>query len=331
MSTWIDHKYINLLSPQLERFARKSDKLYNFRCPFCGDSQKNKWKARGYVYDIKGSLNFKCHNCSHSTSLSGLLRHLDPFMHKQYKVEKFAEGHSNTVPKQVKTELNFTPKFKPKSILDKLMTRLDVLDEDHPAKVFYRKRKLPEQKLSELYYIEDVQLLEQLSDKYKDRIVGTEPRLVIPFYNRSGKLIGVTCRALGNERLRYITIKISDDEPLVYNIDKIDKSKTVYVTEGPLDSMFLPNAIAVGGSDLKKVSSMDLDTVYVFDNQPRSPELVKIMKSMTNQKMVVWPKNIEEKDINDMILAGREVSEIIHMNTFSGLSLKLAISQWSKI
>ena len=55
------------------------------------------------------------------------------------------------------------------------------------------------------------------------------------------------------------------------------------------------------------------------------------MSSITEQKMVVWPKNIEEKDINDMIIAGREVSEIISMNTFSGLSLKLAISQWSKI
>jgi len=330
MSTWIDHKYINLLSPQLERFTRKSNKLFNFRCPFCGDSQKNKWKARGYVYDIKGNLNFKCHNCGHSTSLGGLLQHIDPFLFKQFKIEKFTEGHSNTVPKQVKTELDFTPKFKPKSILDELMTRVDTLDEDHPAKLFCKKRQLPVEKLKELYYIDDVQNLEQLSDKYKDKIVGTEPRLVIPFYSAKGQLIGVTCRALGNERLRYITLKIND-EPLVYNLDKIDKSKTVFVTEGPLDSMFLPNAIAVGGSDLKRVIDLDLDAVFVFDNQPRNKELVNIMNSMTDYKMVVWPKNIEEKDINDMVIAGREVQKIIHMNTFSGLSLKLAISQWSKI
>lgn len=330
MSTWIDHKYINLLSPQLERFTRKSNKLFNFRCPFCGDSQKNKWKARGYVYDIKGNLNFKCHNCGHSTSLGGLLQHIDPFLFKQFKIEKFTEGHSNTVPKQVKAELDFTPKFKPKSILDELMTKVDTLDEDHPAKLFCKKRQIPVEKLKELYYIEDVQNLEQLSDKYKDRIIGNEPRLVIPFYSAKDQLIGVTCRALGNERLRYITLKIND-EPLVYNLDKIDKSKTVFVTEGPLDSMFLPNAIAVGGSDLKRVTDLNLDAVYVFDNQPRNKELVNIMNSMTDYKMVVWPKNIEEKDINDMVIAGREVQEIIHMNTFSGLSLKLAISQWSKI
>jgi len=330
MSTWIDHKYINLLSPQLERFTRKSNKLFNFRCPFCGDSQKNKWKARGYVYDIKGNLNFKCHNCGHSTSLGGLLQHIDPFLFKQFKIEKFTEGHSNTVPKQVKAELDFTPKFKPKSILDELMTKVDTLDEDHPAKLFCKKRQIPVEKHKELYYIDDVQNLEQLSDKYKDRIIGNEPRLVIPFYSAKDQLIGVTCRALGNERLRYITLKIND-EPLVYNLDKIDKSKTVFVTEGPLDSMFLPNAIAVGGSDLKRVTDLNLDAVYVFDNQPRNKELVNIMNSMTDYKMVVWPKNIEEKDINDMVIAGREVQEIIHMNTFSGLSLKLAISQWSKI
>ena len=333
MSTWIDHKYVGLLSPQLDRFARKSEKLYNFRCPYCGDSQRNKWKARGYIYDVKGKLNFKCHNCGHGTSMGGLLEHIDSYLHQQYKVEKFKEGHSNTVPKTTNTlPMDFTPKFKPKTLLDEMMVTVESLPDDHPCKIFCTKRQIPEEKLKGLYYIDDVQKLEQISDKYKDRIIGSEPRLVIPFYSKDGKLIAITCRALGDERLRYLTVKIDEDMPLIYNLDKIDISKTVYVTEGPIDSMFLDNAIAVGGSDLKRVDKfVQGELVYVFDNQPRNKELINIMSSITEQKMVVWPKNIEEKDINDMIIAGREVSEIISMNTFSGLSLKLAISQWSKI
>ena len=333
MSAWIDHKYVGLLSPRLDRFARKSDKLYNFRCPFCGDSQKNKWKARGYIYDVKGKLNFKCHNCGHGTSMGGLLEHIDSFLHQQYKVEKFKEGHSNTVPKATNTlPMDFTPKFKPKTLLDEMMVTVESLPEDHPCKIFCINRMIPVEKYKELYYIDDVQKLEQISDKYKDRIVGSEPRLVIPFYSKDGKLIAVTCRALGDERLRYLTVKIDENVPLIYNLDKIDINRPIFVTEGPIDSMFLENAIAVGGSDLKRVEkAVDGELIFVFDNQPRNKELVNIMNAMTNHKMVIWPKNIEEKDINDMILAGREVSEIIHMNTFSGLSLKLAISQWSKI
>ena len=333
---WIDHKYMGLLSTHVERFTRKSDKLYNFRCPFCGDSTKNKWKARGYVYDIKGKLNFKCHNCGHGTSMGGLLEHLDGFLFKQYKIEKFKEGYGNSAPEPIKEAtlpMEFTPKFKEKNILDKLMQKVDSLSDDHECKIFCRKRLIPVDKLSNLYYIDNVQKLEQLSEKYKDRIIGEEPRLVIPFYSKNGNLIGVTCRALGENKLRYLTIKLND-HPLIYNLDKISTTTPIYVTEGPIDSMFLSNAIAVGGSDLKRVDKfVDGDLIYVFDNQPRNKELVKLMMLHDAKKMVVWPNHVKEKDINEMIMAGmavREIKEIIDRNTFSGLSLKLAITQWSK-
>ena len=110
----------------------------------------------------------------------------------------------------------------------------------------------------------------------------------------------------------------------------MDKSKTVYVTEGPIDSLFLPNSIAVGGSDLKRVLDNGYNFVFVFDNEPRNKELLKIMDSMIDYKMVVWPKNIYEKDINDMILKDREILDIIDNNTFSGLRLKMALSAWRK-
>ena len=93
---WIEDKYVGLLSPQLEVFKKLKDNNYNFRCPFCGDSQKSKWKARGYIYPIKDKLNYKCHNCGHGTNLYGLLKHVDPYLAKQYNVEKFKEGKANT-------------------------------------------------------------------------------------------------------------------------------------------------------------------------------------------------------------------------------------------
>ena len=340
MSTWIDHKYVGLLSTQLDRFSKKTDKLYNCRCPFCGDSQKNKWKARGYIYDINGKLNFKCHNCGHGTNLSGLLNHVDSHLNKQYKIEMFKEGHSNTIPKKMESNPliqieRFQPKFRNKNVLDKIATRVESLDEFHPVQSFLRKRKIPRDKWEFLYYVDSVQKLEQLSPKYKDRMIGEEGRLVIPFFNRNNELVGVTCRALGNERLRYLTIKIIEDEPLIFNINNISKSTFVYVTEGPIDSMFLPNAIAVGSSDLKKVKKYVDNFILVYDNQPRNKQLVSIMNDMIDDnQMVIWPSGIKYKDVNDMVMGGmkdREIQDIIDKNTFSGLELKLAFTQWSRI
>ena len=336
MSTWIDHKYVGLLSTQLDRFSKKTNNLYNFRCPFCGDSQKNKWKARGYVYDISGKLNYKCHNCGHGTNLYGLINHLDTHLAKQYKIEMFKEGHSNTIPKPVESKpMTFKPKFRQKNILDTIASKVDCLDEHHPVQSFLRSRKIPKDKWDNLYFIDNIQKLELLSPKYKDRMIGEEGRLVIPFYNKKNELVAVTCRALGDERLRYLTVKIIEDEPLIYNLNNISMDKFVYVTEGPIDSMFLPNAIAVGSSDLKKVKKYVDKFTLVYDNQPRNKQLVSVMNDMIeDNKMVIWPSNVKYKDINDMVMGGmksREILDIIDKNTFSGLELKLAFTQWSRV
>ena len=117
MSLWIDQKYINILSGRLDRFSHKSGNLYNFRCPFCGDSQKNKYKARGYVYEKKGGLFFKCHNCSVGTHMRGLIDHLDPALGDAYGLEHYREGKGKNIQRvapDMKTEIDFKPKFRTK-------------------------------------------------------------------------------------------------------------------------------------------------------------------------------------------------------------------------
>ena len=90
----VDSKYIGLVSSRLQKFKRVKSDLYNFRCPICGDSQKNKTKARGYIYSVKNNTNFKCHNCGASLSFNNFLKELDSTLHKQYTLEKFKEGHT---------------------------------------------------------------------------------------------------------------------------------------------------------------------------------------------------------------------------------------------
>lgn len=336
MSEWIDRKYAGLLSARLERYSVKSQQPYlaNFRCPICGDSQKNKWKTRGYLFEKKGGLFYKCHNCSFSSSLGNLVKELDDTLYKQYVLERYKEGgHHRQSHANVSSIMDFSaPVFKKKSILDELLDPVV----GTPAEQYLIERLVPKEKWDGLYYIDNMQKMENLSEKYKDRIVGEEARLVLPFYDRDGLLVGVTCRALGSERLRYVTVKINDDNPFIFNLDKVDFNKTIYVTEGPIDSLFLDNAVAVGSSDLKVIKRYlpKEKVVLVFDNQPRNKQLVDIMSTAAKGglKMVVWPEHIKQKDINEMIVSGVDnIQEVIDNNAFEDLELMLQLNLWKKI
>jgi len=334
MSDYIDIKYAGLLSPRLDRYKVKNHNPYtaNFRCPVCGDSHKNKYKARGYLFSKKGGLFYKCHNCGFSSSLGNFIKEIDPTLYKQYILERYAEGNARQSHANVHSIMTFDqPVFKKKNLLDELLDSVY----NTKAEEYLRARKVPESKWKDLYYIDNIEKIEQLSEKYKDRIVGNEERLVLPFFDRDGKLVGVTCRALGDERLRYVTVRVNEDKPMIFGLDKADITKDIYVTEGPLDSLFLDNAVAVGNTDLKAVSHyLPFERlVFIFDNQPRNKELIKIMNKAVESgaRMVVWPENIFEKDINDMVLKGIDVTQVISSNTFDGLGLKLQFTKWKKI
>ena len=205
---WIDQKYLNLLSPKLERFKRKSENLYNCRCPVCGDSKKNKFKARGYIYDVKNSLAYKCHNCGFSGGLGKLIEQVDPHLHNQYKMERFKErGHrqSNTV-----TRFEYKPNFDEYRNPLQSVKRVNQLDFEHNAVQYLIKRKIPIKWAEQLYYVDNIQLLEDLFTEYKNRLIGNEERILIPCYTRDKKLIGLTCRGINNERLRYCLLYTSD-------------------------------------------------------------------------------------------------------------------------
>ena len=338
---WIDVKYANLLSTQLELFKVKKTNPYlaNCRCPICGDSQKNKSKARGYILQHKTSLFYKCHNCGVSQGFSKFLDNINSNLSSQYRLEKYKEGDEKK-----KEEPDITsfapPKFMSNSILKKLK-KISQLNYDHPAKLYVEKRKIPSNQHYKIFYCPSFNKFvnEFLSPGMFDEkaLKQDEPRLIIPFINEEKEVFAIQGRAFHNKGLRYITIKIDLDAPLVYNVDSIDQSKTVYCVEGPLDSMFIPNSIAVGGADLKRVKEV-LTTdniVYVFDNQPRNKEIINIMKKGCDngQRIVVWPDNIIEKDVNEMVINGRsdsEIFDIINYNTHSGLSLKMKINAWSK-
>ena len=340
MSSYIDIKYLNIISPQLQLFKKKSDALWNFRCPYCGDSRKNKTKARGFVYRKKNDLFFKCHNCGVGTTVGKLIEYLDSKTYKDYIMERYKKGVKSNNPEP---EFKFNvPVFKKKSILKGLQSIYE-LSEDHPARKIVDKRKLPNESLRDIYFCESFyKFTNTLIPNKFPSLDGDHPRLLIPFRDEQGEIFAYQGRAFGNETPKYITIKLKEDSDKIYGLDRIDDSKEIYVVEGPIDSMFLDNCIAVGGSDFSKplvIAGKIVDNAQltiVFDNEPRNKEICKQIEKTLNQgrKIVIWPDSMKHKDINDMILAGytkENVKEIVTDNTFSGAAAQLRFAEWRKI
>lgn len=344
MSLYIDIKYLHAISHRLENFKKKSQDLYNCRCPICGDSSRNKKKSRGYFYRGKNDLYYKCHNCGASKHFGSFLKDFDSNQYSQYVVERYAEGgHNKTAHKTVETVLNFdAPVFNRKQepkLIDKIMDRLDTLPEDNEAVQYVLNRKIPRDALNRLYYIPNVKDIVQLNDKYKESIVTSEPRLAIPFLDGSGKLLVVSLRGLRGESLRYINVKVDEDAPSVFGLDQVDPTKEVLVVEGPLDSLFLDNAIACAGTSFGKIDQLPIPkekVTIIFDNQPKNADVCKLMNKYISMdySLVIWPDNIEGKDINEMIESGltsEEIHSIIKENTASGLTAKAKFAMWRKI
>ena len=319
----VDSKFIGLVSPKLQKFKRVKSNLYNFRCPICGDSKKNRSKTRGYLYAVKANTNFKCHNCGASMSLNNFLKQVDPAVHKQYVMEKFKEGHTGRNFVIDEPDIKFeAPKFKKKLKLPKAS--------DHPRPAGY----LTARKLNpdDFYYAEHFKKFVNSLKQTFDDTTHDEERIIIPLYYEKN-LIGLQGRSINPNPVKYITVMLDDDAPKIYGLDNIRRDAPVYVTEGPFDSTFIRNAIAMCGADADVGRWGISNPVWIYDNEPRNREITnRISKTIdSGQSVVIWPESIDDKDINDMVMNGLDVQSVIESNTYSGLEAKLKFTTWKKI
>lgn len=347
---WFERKWIDMISPKLERFKWLDDSTANFRCPVCGDSESNERKARAYFIVHKNKYFFKCHNCGISLGLSAFLKKQFPERYSEYQLELMKEKNSSTPSSKKKIEAQ--QQNASTSIQEKLKnsknndwTYLNELKEDHPARKYIENRNLPSSSLSELIYTNDFcdWIVENSGLKKYARRLPHDRRILIPLINEKQKLIGVQGRIIGEtnkKTLRYITIKFDQNAPKLYGLHKLQKDKPIFVVEGPLDSLFLPNSIALCGGDVSmSLSSLPKDQIYVIlDNEPRSKETIERMQDAIDQgyRVMFWNEMSSEfKDINDMISKGKyqikDLLKQIHQNSKQGMAANLTLSMWKRI
>lgn len=338
---WLDIKYANMLSFTLPKYKVTKNQPFTaiFRCPVCGDSQKDKSKTRGYLLQKEDSLFFYCHNCMASMRFSRFIQTLDPELHSQYMTERFLEKQQERkpAPRSLETMVFDKPKFVTQGPLSKLK-KISQLDWDHPAKQYVVKRKIPNPYHAKLFYVSKFKAFVNslIPNKYPV-IDNDEPRLIIPFIDKNGNVFGFQGRSFAKDGIRYISIILDPSHPKVFNYDTLDLEKTVYVVEGPIDAMFISNCIAMAGADvnLESLNIKPENAVMVFDNEPRNKQIMKkVEKSIEmGYNVVIWGSDVEQKDINDMVLAGMEpyeIKKLINERTYSGLEALLKLNEWKR-
>ena len=357
MSVYIDRKYLGFVSHKLEQFKQKKTDLYNFRCPYCGDSRKNKLKTRGFVYRKSNDYFYICHNCGKSTTFGKFLQELDGTVYKQYALERYSAGETgnhnykkpdftelrgNAYSRLHGTESSRQEEEAVSPPLGKTWDSIGLesiknLPENHYARDYIKNRKIPEKYWGEIYFAPAFKdFLDQEFPEHGKEDVPNDDRIVLCYTNEKGEVTNIAGRALSDTKIRYITIKIKDEKKL-FGLHRLQKENRVYVLEGQFDSFFVDNSIASGDSNLGGVAAVypELDIVLVYDNEPRNKDIVKQIEKSIDKgyKVCLFPESAKGKDVNEMIqngLTSDEIQTIIDTNTFSGLTAKLKFTHWKR-
>jgi hypothetical protein len=360
---WIDSKYISIVGIYLENFKQKSDNRYNCRCPVCGDSLTDKNKSRGWFIKRDTDWLYHCFNCEVSMSVSRFIKTQFPEIYKDYSKEYAKEIYGNKravigkkstsdveikhIPPSDKLRLLVesddveTPISRKNKVLSEFPT-LRELPRDHPARIWFWKRKLSQFLLDETYYVTETKTISEAFGVDSEGVSSCS-RVLFPIWDiTKSKLLSVTMRDItGKEKNKYLTLRNNRyDTPLLFGIERLNLSTTILVFEGPIDSTFIPNGCAVGnggvGSAISHPDLVGCDMIFVFDNQPRHKQVVSSMSKAIDQglRVAFWDEDIHEKDVNDCIMNGIAVSKLLDMFLSSPNTLlkrKLQFSKWRKI
>lgn len=343
MSNWLQRKYIGFAGLSLRNFKWKNGAMdiAQFSCPYCGDSDSSKTKARGFMIKKAKGYYFFCHNCGQSAKFEKFMTDWFPHFASEYRLENLRERNGSGPPvEEAKKEVEEVQK-----------THLDMfyvpVEGTRTSIDYLASRRIPKKAWSKLGHTENFfKFCEDVLDPklFKSRYTSVPPdaRLIIPFYKRNGDLFAFQGRAYDPKcKLRYVTVKIDEDYPKIFGLERLNPSNPTIVVEGPIDSLFLPNCCAMAGSDVSDAAKQNFfvasHTYMVYDNEPRNPDVVKKMEKAAKDGYLVhiWKTMPEElKDVNAMVMNGIPTADIIRSitgNSYSGLRALAEVKNWSKI
>ena len=354
--SWLEQKYIGFIGTNLRNFKRKNTDNWQFSCPYCGDSTKNEFKARGYIFPHKNELKFHCQNCGITRSFVNFLKEQNHSLYNEYLIEKLENQGKKEEAFEFKTkftpirfEHNRHPLFKYKKVSE--------LSKNHPAKTYIDSRRISNYHQSEMFWVPEFksfinEIIPEKFDPKKIKMGFDEGRVIFPFFGKDRDVYGLQGRSLNpNDVVRYITIMFDENHPRMWNVEKIDKTIPVLTLEGPIDAMGMRNSVASCGGDIfRELNQLDIpkeNTIVVYDNEPRHPDTLKKMKTAITYGYPVcfWPETVSQKDVNQMVtdhfkgrnpsdqeitIYGEEIRDLIIKSSLSGIDAELKMAEWSK-
>lgn len=203
---------------------------------------------------------------------------------------------------------------------------LNDLPQTHDCVKYVRSRKI--ENTSDLFFTENFDKIASITGNK----IGNKPRLILPFFDEEGEIFGMQGRTLDGSEPRYVTLMFKKDKSKIFGLNRVKTEERFFVTEGPIDSLFLENSCAMAGTDGLD-GKYKPNAVIVLDNEPRNKQVVMKYKKYIEQgySIVVWPDNIKQKDINDMVLDGINIQGLVEENVFSGMTAKMKFNSWKKI
>ena len=73
------------------------------------------------------------------------------------------------------------------------------------------------------------------------KVIKDHPRLIIPFFDTTGKLFAFQGRAFGKEQPKYITIKLDENKQKIFGLERVNFTQEDKIVEGKIESIFISN------------------------------------------------------------------------------------------
>ncbi len=347
-----DRDYARKVLPLLNDGFLKKDMPIDIesRCHICGDSKTNKNKKRLGIYETTdNTIHVHCFKCGYTSGFSFYLKEYWPSLFKQYVFDVFEENgikrNKQYYSTQNVTSSDNNNKVNNRNINEKLVNycSLDRLPETHPIFRYVKHRMIPKECWSRIGFTSKwKELANEVRPNTFETIYKEHPRLVVPSFDKRGNLTVLNGRAFTDDQIRYQIIKVNDHVTKIFGEDRVNLNKPqINIVEGPIDSFFIDNSIALAGAslNLKEFDYPKSSRVFILDNESRHPDTIRRMQKFISagEKVVIWDKLPVQyrscKDINDMVTSGfsvKQINEYIKHNVVSGLNAQLRFDKWKK-
>lgn len=295
------------------------DERFNFACPYCGDSSKDSFKKRGNVY--KKGWNFHCFNCKTHTSFEEFIKDFgkniksNEIVHIRNQREIY---NTNENSKKIIDNSYFfnIDKLKKNAInKDLIFNKYKLISIEHPEANWAKKYLISRQQFNYESFAWDpnIKRLFILNLIDENKVLGmqvrnfkSEPKYITYTLEMIHKHIGLEYEHIEN-------FKDINKLSFLFGLNSTNFSLPIIITEGPLDSFLLNNAMSVCGIDNEfpfEISNIR----WMYDRDKDG--IKKSMKKIINGEYVfLWKKyikdvgidvNFNKVDFNDIVIEAKK-------------------------